>query len=373
MKKRIWSIVTALSLLVLILAGCSGGNGGGGSDAPNGSGGSTPNTSAPAADSGESYNLIVSLTKGQTNTTALQEYLADIEQASGGRLTFEIYYNNQLMQVPEIPQSLETGVADITEFMLSEFPTMFPLSSTIVGLPFMGMTNDTIRTFQRLYDEYPEIQKEFEDAGMVMLSYLCTQPYNIHLTSDKPVKVPDDLNGMKIITSRTDISNFLAAHGASAVASAPPDYYSNLSNGVVNGTILHYPMMFNNGLIPTCKQHVIVEEGGGIYMDTSVYVISTGAWSKLPAELQAYFTDPDRLERFFTYNQETLETDGTKGLEESNAQGHVVTYLSAEELTAWQEAFKPINDQTLADLDGQGLPATEIYERAQEIIQELKG
>ncbi len=370
MKKRIWSIVTALSLLVLILAGCGGGN----NDTPGGNGGNdAPGQNTPAPDNGESYNLIVSLTKGQTNTTALQEYLAGIEQASGGRLTFEIYYNNQLMQVPEIPQGLDTGVADITEFMLSEFPTMFPLSSTIVGLPFMGMTNDTIKTFQQLYDEYPEIQKEFEDAGMVMLSYLCTQPYNIHLTSDKPVKVPDDLNGLKIITSRTDISNFLTAHGASAVASAPPDYYSNLSNGVVNGTILHYPMMFNNGLIPTCKQHVIVEEGGGIYMDTSVYVISSGAWSKLPAELQAYFTDPDRLERFFTYNQETLEADGTKGLEESSAQGHVVSYLSAEELAAWQEAFAPINGQTLAGLDEQGLPATQIYERAQEIIQELKG
>lgn len=371
MKRRVLSILMVGIMLMVLLTGC--GSTGGGS--PEASGDVPPSQEAESnapVDTGETYNLIVSLTKGQTNTTALQEYLADIESASNGRITFEIYYSGQLLAVPEIPQGLDTGVADITEFVLSEFPTMFPLSSTIVGLPFLGMTNDTIETFQKLYDEYPEIQKEFENANMVLLSYLCTQPYNIHLTSDKTVRVPSDLKGQKIITTRTDITQFLGDYGASAVSCAPPDYYSNLSNGVVNGTILHYPMMYNNGLIPTCKQHVIVEEGGGIYMDTSVYVMSSAAWERLPADLQTYFTDEARLERFFTYNQETLETDGAKGLEESETSGHDVHFLSEEELAVWQDAFQPINEQTLANLDDQGFPATEIYERALEIIEELK-
>lgn len=374
MKRRIISILMASALFLTLLAGCGGNNGGGTeTKAPANSGDNAPAQASAPSDSGETYNLIVSLTKGQNNTTALQEYLADIEEASNGRITFEIYFSGQLLAVPEIPQGLDTGVADITEFVLSEFPTMFPLSSTIVGLPFLGMTNETISTFQQLYNEFPEIQKEFSDANMVMLSYLCTQPYNIHLTTDKPVTLPADLNGLKLITSRTDITNFLSKYGASAVASAPPDYYSNLSNGVVEGTILHYPMMYNNGLVPTCKQHVLVEEGGGIYMDTSVYVMSSSAWEKLPADLQALFTDEARLERFFTYNQETLEADGAKGLAQCEEQGNTIHYMTDDELTAWKDAFAPINEETLAGLDSQGLPATQIYERALEIIAELKG
>lgn len=356
MKKRILAILTASVLVLALLAGCSGG---GGDSTPGGG--------------DETYKLVVSLTKGENNTTALQAYLTDIEEASEGRIEFEIYYNNQLMQVPEIPQGLESGVADITEFVLSEFPTMFPLSSTIVGLPFMGMTNDTIETFGMLYDEFPEIQKEFEDAGMVMLSYLCTQPYNIHLTTSSQVRLPQDLNGLKLITSRTDITNFLSAQGASGVASAPPDYYSNLSNGVVEGTILHWPMMYNNGLIPTCRQHLLVEEGGGIYMDTSVYVISSGAWDRLPDDLKALFTDEERVNTFFYDNQETLEADADKGLQESMDSGDTVNYMTAEELQAWRDAFSSINEATLSSLDEQGLPATEIYQRALEIIGELKG
>lgn len=348
MKKRILSLICVLAL-VLVLTG-----------------------SAYAAD-GETYNLIVSLTKGQNNTVPLQDYLADIEAASDGRITFEIYFGGQLLSVSEIPLGLETGVADISEFILSEFPTMFPLSSTIIGLPFLGMSNETIKTFQYLYDECPEIQQEFSDAGMVLLSYLCTQPYNIHLTTDRPVTVPEDLSGLKLITTRTDISNFLSQYGASAVASAPPDYYTNLSNGVVDGTVLHYPMMFNNGLIPTCKQHVLVEEGGGIYMDTSVYVISQSAWDRLPEDLQALFTDEDRLEKFFSDNQTALEGDTAKGIQECEDEGHIIHYLTEDELTAWKDAFAPLNEQTIAALEEQGLPAGAIYEKALEVIAELKG
>ena len=365
MKKKILAGLLAAVMMVGALSGCSGGDGG--TTQPSGDG------TASVGNTGETYKLVVSLTKGENNTQPFQNYLHSIEEASGGRIEFEIYYNNQLMQVSEIPQSLESGVADISEFILSEFPTLFPLSSTIVGLPFMGMSNDTIETFGMLYDEFPEIQQEFSNAKMVMLSYLCTQPYNIHLTTSKEVRVPGDLNGLKLITSRTDITNFLSSVGASGVSSAPPDYYSNLSNGVVEGTILHWPMMLNNGLTPTCKQHLLVEEGGGIYMDTSVYVISTGAWEKLPEDLQALFTDEERLNTFFYENQEDLEKDGDAGLQEAIDSGHTVNYMTEDEVAQWREAFEPLNSETVAGLDGQGLPATQIYERALEIIESLKG
>lgn len=380
MKKRVLALLTALILMFGLLAAC-----GGGEDVPDGptndSASSAPGTSqsqqqgeSTPADDGKTYNLIVSLTKGEKNTTALQEYLADIEAASNGRITFEIYYSGQLLAVPEIPQGLETGVADISEFVISEFPTLFPLASTIVGLPFLGMTNETVETFGMLYDEFPEFQQEFADAGMVLLNYMCTQPYNFHFTFDSPVvTLPEDLSGLKIITSRADVTNFLAKYGASAVASAPPDYYTNLSNGVVEGTLLHYPMMFNNGLIETVKQHLIVEEGGGMAMDTSVYVMSSAAFEKLPADLQALFTDEARNEKFFNTNQDIQVVDGEKGLQASKDQGNAIHFMSDAELAAWKDAFAPINEQTLADLDAKGLPATTIYNRAQEIIAELKG
>lgn len=370
MKKAL-SILLAL-VMVLTLVAC----GSGGSSSSSAGNAGTPSsgaTSETPSDSGETYNLVVSLTKGQNNTTALQAYLADIEAASNGRITFEIYYSGQLLAVDEIPQGLETGVADITEFVLSQFPSMFPLSSTIPGLPFLGMTTETDAMFGILYNETPEMQKEFEDAGMVLLNYLCMMPYNFHMTGTDPITAPEDLAGLKVITSRADVTNFLQSVGASAVASAPPDYYTNLSNGVVDGTLLHYPMMYNNGLIETVKQHVMFEEGGGMYMDTGVYVISSGAWNKLPADLQALFTDEERVAKFFADNQESMEIDAAKGLAAAEEQGNIIHYLTDDELVAWQEAFAAINAQTLADLDGQGLPATEIYERALEIIAELKG
>ena len=77
MKKRILAILTASVLVLALLAGCSGG---GGDSTPGGG--------------DETYKLVVSLTKGENNTTALQAYLTDIEEASEGRIEFEIYYTS---------------------------------------------------------------------------------------------------------------------------------------------------------------------------------------------------------------------------------------------------------------------------------------
>ena len=88
MKKAL-SILLAL-VMMLALVACGGG---GGTSAPAGNPSSTPSSgvsSEQPSDPGETYNLIVSLTKGQNNTTALQAYLADIEAASNGRIASRI-------------------------------------------------------------------------------------------------------------------------------------------------------------------------------------------------------------------------------------------------------------------------------------------
>ncbi|WP_258359815.1 TRAP transporter substrate-binding protein DctP [Moorella sulfitireducens (nom. illeg.)] len=356
MKRKILALLLALSLVLVMLAGCNGDSGTAGSNS--------------SSDPAETFTLIVSLTKGQKNTTALQDYLASIEKDSNGRIKFEIFYSGSLLKVPEIPQGLTSGVCDISEFILAEFPTIFPLNSTILGLPFIGMSQDSGGVYRQLLEEFPEMQEEYTNAGMVMLNYLVTLPYNLHLTTDREVKVPSDLRGLKIITTRKDIASIIQDNGGAPVSMEPGEYYSSMEKGVVDGTVLHFPMMFNAGLIPLCKQHVMVSERGGIYSDISAYVMSANTWNKLPADLQALFTDEERVAKFFQDDVVLLKSYHDKSMEAIKENGNKIVYLTDEEIAQWQAAAAATIEASLAELDAQGLPATQIYERALELIAE---
>ena len=52
------------------------------------------------------------------------------------------------------------------------------------------------------------------------------------------------------------------------------------------------------------------------------------------------------------------------------AEGHSIVTLTPEQEQLWYDATSAVRDAYLADLDAQGLPATEIYERAIELAAE---
>jgi len=104
-------------------------------------------------------------------------------------------------------------------------------------------------------------------------------PFTIYLT--KPVKGFDDLKGLKIRCSPTLVS-FLKKIGANPVVIPPPEVYTALERGVVDGYTWPAGLIKDWGWEKVTK--CVVQPG--VYNGANVLVMNKKKWDEIPADLQ---------------------------------------------------------------------------------------
>lgn len=104
-------------------------------------------------------------------------------------------------------------------------------------------------------------------------------PFTIYLT--KPVKGFDDLKGLKIRCSPT-LVGFLKKIGANPVVIPPPEVYTALERGVVDGYTWPAGLIKDWGWEKVTK--CVVQPG--VYNGANVLVMNKKKWDEIPADLQ---------------------------------------------------------------------------------------
>jgi len=134
-----------------------------------------------------------------------------------------------------------------------------------------------------LYDYVEKLHNK--KANVHFLGRVGTGTY-FYMFLAKPIMVVDDLKGMKIRTSPTNIP-FLKSVRAVPVSMPPPDVYTAMERGVVDGFILPPNTIRDFGLVKPSK--FMVEPG--IYKACQTVLINIDKWNKLPAHLQELLTN----------------------------------------------------------------------------------
>ena len=117
-------------------------------------------------------------------------------------------------------------------------------------------------------------------------------PFTIYLT--KPVKGLEDLKGLKIRCSPTLIG-FLKKIGANPVVIAPPEVYTALERGVVDGYTWPAGLIKDWGWEKVTK--CVVQPG--VYNGANVIVMNKKKWDEIPADLQKLLIEAeDEAARF---------------------------------------------------------------------------
>lgn len=119
-----------------------------------------------------------------------------------------------------------------------------------------------------------------EKVGCVYLGRLGHNlPFTIYLT--KPVKGLDDLKGLKIRCSPTLIG-FLKKIGANPVVIPPPEVYTALERGVVDGYSWPAGLIKDWGWEKVTK--CVIQPG--VYNGANVLVMNKKKWDEIPPDLQ---------------------------------------------------------------------------------------
>lgn len=191
-----------------------------------------------------------------------------------GELKMDYKGGGEVISTQEQVEAVRTGVIDMVFTASSYYTSIMPEIDT------MSLTQ--MRPWEERaagVDKYLE-KLHNQKANAHMLGRVGTGSL-FHLFLSKPIETVADLKGMKIRCSPTTVP-FMKSVGATPIAMPPPDIYTAMERGVVDGYILPPATIRDFGLVKPSKFMVFP----GFYEPCQFVLMNLDAWKKLPKHLQ---------------------------------------------------------------------------------------
>lgn len=305
MKKRIICIALALAL-ALCLCAC----GGSGTTTPatdtndnsatDTNKGNTPEAITPAeegnADEYPEMKLVVAdynvATSGPGQATQMAcDY---ITEASGGKITFDVYIGGTLCESSDSFASTADGLADITYYMCgltSGVQTVGEMFTQVFHreMPQMDGITEIIR---QTYEQVPAFQEELEKQGLHCLTAFASPHSYVAFASDKAMNIntPDDMKGLIVQASSAYLIASYQDYGITGLAMGPADWYSNFERGVCDALVLNLPCYNDFGMLELIESYLWFgdrEDVGGYSSGAATYLINNNTWQSMPDNVKA--------------------------------------------------------------------------------------
>ncbi|UOA28472.1 TRAP transporter substrate-binding protein [Pseudosulfitobacter sp. DSM 107133] len=288
----------------------------------------------------------------------LDVWADNVEKDSGGRIKVDRYPSMQLGgKPPELMDQAIDGVADIVWTVVGYTPGRYP-STEVFELPFI-MTN--ARAASRAYWEmFEEHMKDTEFKDVHILGTWVHGPGMIH--ANREVKVPADMEGLKIRGGSRLINDYLSALGATPVGMPVPAVSEGLSKGVIDGTTI--PWEVTAALkVPELVHNHTEFEGKALYVLTFVLAMNKDRYDSLPDDLKKVIDDNSGLEFSVFAGGTQADADGPARAA-AVAMGNNIVTVSEEDAKAWREAAQPVYDAWIADMDSKGIDGQALIDEA---------
>ena len=166
------------------------------------------------------------------HTVNLNQFAADVDKASGGKLKITVHANASLFKAPEIKRAVQGGQAQAGEILLVNFSNEWPIYAAD-GLPFLA---DSYDESMKLYKvQKPLMEKKLAEQGMMLLYAVAWPPQGIY--SKKPINSAADLKGIKWRAYSPATSRIAELVGAQPVTVQAAEFSQALATGVVESTM----------------------------------------------------------------------------------------------------------------------------------------
>ncbi len=269
---------------------------------------------------------------------AMESFVADIAEKSGGELTGKVYHGGVLGSQPDAIEQLRLGVIDFGVFNLGPMGQAVP-EANVVLLPFIFKS---VPQMYRLMDgEVGEaIGKGMIAKGIVPLGWYDAGARSFY-NNEKPITSPDDVKGMKVRVMNNDLFvGMIGSMGGNATPMAFAEVYQALKTGVVDGAENNPPSYESTNHFEVAKYYSLTEH----LIIPECLCVSKKSWDKLTPELQEIVRAAGRasaeLERKLWQEREKAS------LEKVVAGGVKINRI--EDKSAFQAAMAPVYDAYLS-------------------------
>lgn len=214
------------------------------------------------------------------------EYMAErLAEKSNGKLQIEIYPSQQLGTERQCLELLQIGSLAMTKVSGAVMENFAP-KMKVLSLPYI------FRDRQHIYDVQDSpigkgLLTQSEQFWLRGLGYFDAGQRSFY-TKDRPIRTPDDLNGLKIRVQESPIAmNMVRTMGGAPTPISWGELYTALQQGVVDGAENNPPSFYTSRHYEICKFYSLNEHTGV----PDILVIGTVAWNRLSAEEQDWLQE----------------------------------------------------------------------------------
>ncbi len=252
---------------------------------------------------------------GQAYAIGFNEYAKAVEEATNGKVKFEIFGNGALGGEREMLEGVQLGTLDMS-VITTGVVTNFVPEVAVIEFPFLF--RDLDHTYKTLDGEVgQELLDKMSDVNLKGIAFW--ENGQRHLAnSKKPIKSVEDLKGLKMRTIESELLlDTYSALGTNATPMAFPEVYSGLQQRVIDGSDFSTGVYYTTNVYEQSKYFSEV----GLYYASATLVMNQELFESLPEDIQKVIVDlgKEYAQKERQINQDLME-DYKKNLVEKGVE-----------------------------------------------------
>ena len=253
-------------------------------------------------------------------------------------------------------EAVQYGLGDLGIITTSFHSDKIPFYNLSYVTPFvttdMGLV---VRTVSELHDRYPEVRQQWEDYRQV---YLVTaglvNTYQALMTES--VGNLEDFRGRKMSGVGMNLLYFDGL-GSVAVSSSLADFYSNMSTGLTDGSIVWPEAIISFKLYEVAPYLVDARLGA---VSSVALSANQRSWNRLPDEVRMALLAAAEVYRD-ALADETVQRSALAMMQYEEFGGTIIE-MSVEQRRAWAQTVPDLARDWVVGLEDRGLPGRRILE-----------
>lgn len=288
--------------------------------------------------------------ESEPHVEVLNWFADELNDRTEGRVEVTLFLAAALGDTPELPENVQNGVADMAIICPTHVGGLMPIAE-LMSVPMLIPSAAA----------FDYIGWHLITEGLMSLEGTKILQFTGHedivlCTTDRKVSTLEDFKGLVLGTSGT-WGDILAELSASEMQLPPPEIYTSVERGVVDGGTFGWslPMTYNmEGLI----KYICSDSLGN---DPWAIIINQDKWDSLPSDIQVIMLE---LSREANNKLRVLVAEQTQVCyDHFVAEPEVEVYsFDPGEYEKLLELALPLVQEKAASMDAQGVPATEALE-----------
>lgn len=274
---------------------------------------------------------------GEAYSIGFEEYAKAVEEATDGKVQFDIFGNGQLGGERELLEGIQLGTLDMSLITTGVVTNFVP---EVAAIEFPFLFRDLDHVYKTLDGEIgQELLDEMSDANFKGIAFW--ENGQRHLAnSKKPIKSLEDLKGLKMRSIESELLlDTYNALGTNATPMAFPEVYGGLQQGTIDGSDFSYGVYWSTNVYEQSKHFSEV----GLYYSSATLVINQDLYDSMPEDVQKVITD---LGKEFAEKQRKISQDlEAEQMQQLLDNGVKIVHADELDIEAFRKAVQPVYDE----------------------------